>query len=76
MVVSMTAVGPVGVTGALAWLVVLGASGSASEEGAGGGWVCGVGDWGGRRGRRGLRLGQGRATAEGQGKCEKTKRHA
>ena len=28
MVVSMTAVGPVGTTGGLAWLVVLGASGS------------------------------------------------
>ena len=42
--VSMTAVGPVGVTGALAWLVVLGASGSASDGGGGGvdcaGWDC------------------------------------
>ena len=32
----MTAVGPVGTTGALAWLVVLGASGNASADDGGG----------------------------------------
>ena len=41
MVVSMTAVGPVGMTGGLALLVVLGASGSAWD--AVGGGVCGGG---------------------------------
>ena len=40
MVVSMIAVGPVGATGALAWLVVLGASGSASADDGGGDEDC------------------------------------
>src|ERR1700709_2247542 len=54
MVVSMTAVGPVGTTGGLIWVVVLGASGSCWGGGGdcsgavGGGVGCGWGCGGGR----------------------------